>query len=142
MLEGGYKENVIPQSAKAVIDGRFLPGYEEEFLATITELVGPNISINPIIHDIALEQPFSGDLVETMCAALKECDSEAIPVPYVMSGGTDNKGLARIAGYGFSPLKLPPDLDFMALFHGINERVPVSAIHFGVEALDRFLRKA
>lgn len=144
MLEGGYKENVIPQSAKAVIDGRFLPGYEEEFLATISELVGPHISINPIIHDIALEQPFSGDLVEAMCAALKECDSEAIPVPYVMSGGTDNKGLAKlgIAGYGFSPLRLPPELDFMALFHGINERVPVSAIHFGVAALDRFLRKA
>jgi acetylornithine deacetylase/succinyl-diaminopimelate desuccinylase-like protein len=144
MLSAGYKENVIPQQAKAVIDGRFLPGFEEEFLATIAELVGPDISITPIIHDIALEHPFSGELVDAMCAAITECDPEGIPVPYVMSGGTDNKGLAKlgIAGYGFSPLKLPPDLDFMALFHGIDERVPVSAIAFGVEALDRFLQRA
>lgn len=144
MLSAGYKENVIPQHAKAVIDGRFLPGYEEEFIATIHQLAGPGISVKPIIHDVALEYPFTGELVDAMCAAIKECDPEGIPVPYVMSGGTDNKGLSKlgIAGYGFSPLKLPPELDFMALFHGINERVPVSAIHFGVEALDRFLQRA
>jgi acetylornithine deacetylase/succinyl-diaminopimelate desuccinylase-like protein len=144
MLTAGYKENVIPQYARAVIDGRFLPGFEEEFIRTIKELAGPNISVQPIIHDVALELPFTGELVEAMCEAIKECDPEGIPVPYVMSGGTDNKGLSKlgIAGYGFSPLKLPPELDFMALFHGINERVPVSAIHFGVEALDRFLQRA
>lgn len=144
MLTAGYKENVIPQHAKAVIDGRFLPGHEEEFIATIRELAGPDVQVKPIIHDVALELPFTGELVDAMCAALKECDPEGIPVPYVMSGGTDNKGLAKlgISGYGFSPLKLPPELDFMALFHGINERVPVAAIHFGVEALDRFLQRA
>lgn len=144
MLEAGYKENVIPQHARAVVDGRFLPGYEEEFLATIRELAGSEITVTPIIHDVALELPFTGELVDAMCAAIKDSDPEGIPVPYVMSGGTDNKGLSKlgIAGYGFSPLKLPPELDFMALFHGINERVPVSAIHFGVEALDRFLQRA
>ena len=144
ILSAGYKENVIPQHAKAVIDGRFLPGYEEEFITTIKELAGPDVVVSPIIHDVALELPFTGELVDAMCAAIKDCDPEGIPVPYVMSGGTDNKGLSKlgIAGYGFSPLKLPPELDFMALFHGINERVPVSAIHFGVEALDRFLQRA
>ena len=144
MLSAGYKENVIPQHAKAVIDGRFLPGYEEEFITTIKALAGPDVVVSPIIHDVALELPFTGELVDAMCAAIKDCDPEGIPVPYVMSGGTDNKGLSKlgIAGYGFSPLKLPPELDFMALFHGINERVPVSAIHFGVEALDRFLQRA
>lgn len=144
MLDAGYKENVIPQYARAVIDGRFLPGYEEEFIQTIRELAGHEITVKPIIHDVALELPFTGELVDAMCAAIKDCDPEGIPVPYVMSGGTDNKGLAKlgIAGYGFSPLKLPPELDFMALFHGINERVPVSAIHFGVKALDRFLQRS
>lgn len=144
ILSAGYKENVIPQHAKAVIDGRFLPGYEEEFITTIKELAGPDVVVSPIIHDVALELPFTGELIDAMCAAIKDCDPEGIPVPYVMSGGTDNKGLSKlgIAGYGFSPLKLPPELDFMALFHGINERVPVSAIHFGVEALDRFLQRA
>jgi acetylornithine deacetylase/succinyl-diaminopimelate desuccinylase-like protein len=144
ILSAGYKENVIPQHAKAVIDGRFLPGYEEEFITTIKELSGPDVVVSPIIHDVALELPFTGELVDAMCAAIKDCDPEGIPVPYVMSGGTDNKGLSKlgVAGYGFSPLKLPPELDFMALFHGIDERVPVSAIHFGVEALDRFLQRA
>ena len=144
MLNAGYKENVIPQRARAVVDGRFLPGYEEEFLSTIRELAGADITVKPIIHDVALELPFTGELVDAMCAAIKDCDPDGIPVPYVMSGGTDNKGLAKlgIRGYGFSPLKLPPELDFMALFHGIDERVPVTAIHFGVEALDRFLQRA
>lgn len=144
MLSAGYKENVIPQHARAVIDGRFLPGYEEEFISTIQELAGPNVKVTPIIHDVALEFPFTGELVDAMSKAIKECDPEGIPVPYVMSGGTDNKGLSKlgIRGYGFSPLKLPPELDFMALFHGINERVPVASIHFGVEALDRFLQRA
>ena len=95
MLKAGYKENVIPQHAKAVIDGRFLPGFEEEFIATIRELAGPNVKVSPIIHDIALENSFSGELVEAMCLAIKECDPEGIPVPYVMSGGIDNKGLSK-----------------------------------------------
>ena len=144
MLQAGYKENVIPQEARAVIDGRFLPGYEEEFIATITQLAGENVKVTPIIHDVALEFPFSGSLVEAMKSAITDVDPDGIPVPYVMSGGTDNKGLSKIGitGYGFSPLKLPPELDFMALFHGIDERVPVSALYFGVEVLDRFLQRA
>jgi acetylornithine deacetylase/succinyl-diaminopimelate desuccinylase-like protein len=127
-----------------VIDGRFLPGYEEEFIATITQLAGENVTVTPIIHDVALEFPFSGSLVEAMKSSITDVDPDGIPVPYVMSGGTDNKGLSKIGitGYGFSPLKLPPELDFMALFHGVDERVPVSALYFGVEVLDRFLQRA
>ena len=141
MLEAGYKANVIPQSASAVIDGRFLPGYENELNQTIKEIVGPDISIETITHDISLEVDFEGDLVEAMNQAILTFDPEAIPVPYLMSGGTDNKALSElgIVGFGFSPLKLPPDLDFMALFHGVDERVPVDGIKFGVDVLENFL---
>lgn len=141
MLEAGYKANVIPQSASAVIDGRFLPGYENELNQTIKEIVGPDISIETITHDISLEVDFEGDLVEAMNQAILTFDPEAIPVPYLMSGGTDNKALSElgIIGFGFSPLKLPPDLDFMALFHGVDERVPVDGIKFGVDVLENFL---
>lgn len=141
MLEAGYKANVIPQSASAVIDGRFLPGYENELNQTIKEIVGPDISIETITHDISLEVDFEGDLVEAMNQAILAFDPEAIPVPYLMSGGTDNKALSElgIIGFGFSPLKLPPDLDFMALFHGVDERVPVDGIKFGVDVLENFL---
>jgi acetylornithine deacetylase/succinyl-diaminopimelate desuccinylase-like protein len=143
ILEAGYKANVIPGSASAVIDGRFLPGYEEELNSTIRSIVGPDIQVETLTRDIALEVNFTGPLVDAMCAAIIEEDPEGIPVPYLMSGGTDNKALSElgIVGYGFSPLRLPADLDFMALFHGVDERVPVESLHFGVRALDAFLRK-
>jgi acetylornithine deacetylase/succinyl-diaminopimelate desuccinylase-like protein len=141
MLEAGYKANVIPGSASAVIDGRFLPGYEDELNETIREIIGPDMTIETISRDIALEIDFEGDLVEAMCAAIKRFDPDGIPVPYLMSGGTDNKALSElgIIGYGFSPLKLPADLDFMALFHGVDERVPISGLEFGVRVLEDFL---
>jgi len=141
MLEAGYKANVIPGSASAVIDGRFLPGYEDELNETIRSIIGPDISIETISRDIALEVNFEGDLVDAMCNAITRHDPEGIPVPYLMSGGTDNKALSElgIVGYGFSPLKLPADLDFMALFHGVDERVPISGLEFGVNVLADFL---
>lgn len=141
MLEAGYKANVIPGSASAVVDGRFIPGFEDELNSTIQQLIGENVTVETITRDKALEVPFEGDLVEAMCNALIAEDAEAIPVPYVMSGGTDNKALADlgIIGYGFSPLKLDADFNFMAMFHGVDERVPVEGLTFGVRVLKDFL---
>ena len=141
MLEAGYKANVIPGTASAVIDGRFLPGYESELNDTVRAIVGPDISIETISHDIALEVNFDAPLVEAMKAAILAHDAEGIPVPYLMSGGTDNKALSEIGivGYGFSPLRLPADLDFMSLFHGVDERVPIDGLRFGVRVLNDFL---
>ena len=97
--------------------------------------------IETISHDIALEVSFDTPLVEAMKAALLAEDPEGIPVPYLMSGGTDNKALSElgIVGYGFSPLQLPADLDFMSLFHGVDERVQISGLSFGVRVLSNFL---
>lgn len=141
MLDAGYKANVIPKEASAVIDGRFLPGHEDALNRTIAEIVGPEIKIETVTHDIALEVPFEGPLVDAMKAAILKLDPEGIPVPYLMSGGTDNKALSElgIVGYGFSPLRLPADLDFMALFHGVDERIPLESLDFGVKALEDFL---
>ena len=140
-LEAGYKANVIPGSASAVIDGRFLPGFEAELNQTIREIIGDDFEIETVTRDIALEVPFEGKLVDAMCAAIKKLDPEGIPVPYLMSGGTDNKALSDlgIVGYGFSPMRLPADLDFMALFHGVDERIPLESFDFGVKALEDFL---
>ena len=140
-LDAGYKANVIPGEASAIIDGRFLPGFEDELVSTMQEIVGPDIKIETVTHDIALEVSFDGELVDLMCAAIKIHDPEGIPVPYLMSGGTDNKALSElgIKGFGFSPLRLPADLDFMSLFHGVDERVPISGIEFGVNVLADFL---
>jgi acetylornithine deacetylase/succinyl-diaminopimelate desuccinylase-like protein len=141
MLEAGYKVNVIPQSASAVVDGRFLPGYEDQLQETIKRLAGDDIEVEMITRDIALEVEFAGPLVDAMCKAITGEDKEGIPVPYLMSGGTDNKALSDlgIIGYGFSPLKLPENLDFFALFHGVDERVPIEGLKFGVRVLYEFL---
>ena len=144
MLEAGYKVNVIPEFATAQVDGRVLPGFEEEFDRQIDELLGPNVSRTDTIRDIAMETPFTGSTVDAMAAALRAEDDKAHAVPYVLSGGTDAKAFARlgIRCYGFIPLQLPPNLDFAALFHGLDERVPVDALRFGVRVMDRFLRNA
>ncbi|MFC4533072.1 M20/M25/M40 family metallo-hydrolase [Sphaerisporangium dianthi] len=141
MLDAGYKANVIPQTATAHVDGRFLPGYEEEFFATIDDLLGPGVTREFIYHDIAVETAFDGPLVRAMAEALQAEDPGARAVPYTLSGGTDLKAFSRmgIRGFGFAPLKLPADLDFSGMFHGIDERVPVDSLQFGVRVLDRFL---
>jgi acetylornithine deacetylase/succinyl-diaminopimelate desuccinylase-like protein len=141
MLEAGYKANVIPQTATAHVDGRFLPGYEDEFFATIDELLGPNVTREFVYHDVAVETAFEGSLVKAMSDALLAEDPGAKAVPYTLSGGTDLKSFSRlgIRGFGFAPLRLPPDLDFSGMFHGVDERVPVDSLRFGVRVLDRFL---
>ncbi|SCX55063.1 Acetylornithine deacetylase/Succinyl-diaminopimelate desuccinylase [Klenkia marina] len=142
MLDAGYKTNVIPGSASATIDGRFLYGQEEAFEAQIDELLGEGVTREYITHDQAVETTFDGPLVEQMVAALKAEDDGARPVPFTMSGGTDAKSFETLGMrcFGFSPLRLPADLDFAGLFHGIDERVPVESLQFGVRVLDRFLR--
>ena len=142
-LAAGYKANVIPQQATAIIDGRFLPGFEDELIETIKKIVGPEIEVSVQVRDKALEVDFEGPLVEAMVSSIKKYDPEGIVVPYLMSGGTDNKALSDlgIKGYGFSPLKLPADLDFFSLFHGVDERVPISALEFGVQVLKDFLER-
>ena len=142
MLDAGYKHNVIPTEAFANIDGRVVPGFEDEFAATIKELVGAGISVMTEVEDIALEAPFDTATVDLMAEALRAEDPIAKAVPYMISGGTDAKAFSRfgINCYGFSPLQMPADLDYWRMFHGVDERAPVPGLQFGVRVLDRFLR--
>jgi acetylornithine deacetylase/succinyl-diaminopimelate desuccinylase-like protein len=141
MLGAGYKVNVIPTEATAHVDGRFLPGYEDEFFATIAELVGDDVSIEYVSNQPSWETPYDGALVDAMTRSILAEDEEAIVAPYLMSGGTDAKHFRKLGmrSYGFAPLRLPADLDFTALFHGVDERVPVDALEFGARVFDRFL---
>jgi acetylornithine deacetylase/succinyl-diaminopimelate desuccinylase-like protein len=141
MMSAGYKVNVIPGSATAFVDGRMLPGGEQEFVETLDRLTGPDVSWEFHHREKPLQAPIDSPTYAAMREALEHFDPGAHVVPYCMSGGTDAKQFSRlgITGYGFSPLKLPPDFDYQALFHGVDERVPVEALHFGVRVLDRFL---
>jgi len=141
MLTAGYKVNVVPRLASAQVDGRFLPGHEEEFLAEIDGLLGPGVQREYIHRDIAVETSFDGDLVAAMTAAVLQHDPQALLVPYCLSGGTDAKSFSTlgIRCFGFAPLRLPAELDFSGMFHGVDERVPVAALQFGTAVLDHFL---
>jgi acetylornithine deacetylase/succinyl-diaminopimelate desuccinylase-like protein len=142
MLKAGYKANVIPAAAEAVIDCRVLPGRQAAFEREIDELIGPGITREWISELGSYETSFDGDLVDSMNAALLAADPEARIVPYMLSGGTDAKAFADlgIRCFGFVPLRLPPELDFAALFHGVDERVPVDALQFGARVLKNFLQ--
>ncbi len=141
MLGAGYKVNVIPTEATAHVDGRFLPGYEDEFFATLAELCGDDIEVDFISRQPAWEMPHEGPLVDAMSRCLLAEDADALVVPYLMGAGTDAKHFGRLGlrTYGFVPLRLPDDLDFTALFHGVDERVPTDALAFGARVFDRFL---
>jgi acetylornithine deacetylase/succinyl-diaminopimelate desuccinylase-like protein len=141
MLDAGYKHNVIPGSAHAMVDGRFLPGFEDAFEREVDAVLGPGISREYIHYDIALETEFEGALVDAMSNAIKAEDPGGRAVPYTLSGGTDAKSFSRLGMrcFGFSPLKLPIGLDFSGMFHGVDERVPLDALAFGTRVLDRFI---
>jgi acetylornithine deacetylase/succinyl-diaminopimelate desuccinylase-like protein len=141
MLKAGYKANVIPATAEAVVDCRVLPGRLPAFEREVDELIGPNVTREWILDLPSYETTFDGELLDAMNAALLAADPDARTVPYMMSGGTDAKAFARlgIRCFGFTPLRLPPDLDFASLFHGVDERVPVDALTFGTQVLEHFL---
>ncbi|AWB92361.1 M20/M25/M40 family metallo-hydrolase [Aeromicrobium chenweiae] len=141
MLDAGYKHNVIPGEALAYVDGRYLPGHADSFVPTVQQIVGDAITVEPYIEQPALEYAFEGDLVDKMTIALHSQDPGAHIAPFLMSGGTDAKAWDKlgITSYGFVPLRLPADLDFTALFHGVDERVPVDSLKFGARVLDGFL---
>ncbi|WP_101583668.1 M20/M25/M40 family metallo-hydrolase [Brevibacterium aurantiacum] len=142
-LNAGYKHNVIPGTATAYVDCRTLPGQHEDVMLKIKELAGEGIDIEANDEGDALEAPFDTPLVAQMQKSLLDDDPTAKVLPYTLSGGTDNKSMAElgITGYGFAPLQLTGDLDFPAMFHGVDERVPISALKFGARVLGDFLMK-
>jgi acetylornithine deacetylase/succinyl-diaminopimelate desuccinylase-like protein len=144
MLRAGYKHNVIPGTATAAVDGRFVPGGRDELVATIDELAGDKVRAHLSLEQPAVETEFEGALVDAMKSCLIAEDPGARPVPFLMSGGTDAKAWARLGVrcFGFSPLRLPPELDFAGMFHGVDERVPTASLEFGARVLDRLLAVA
>lgn len=141
-ISAGYKHNVIPERAEALIDVRVLPGTEDAVLAELQQIVGDEIEIETVVRDIGMETPFEGELVEAMVASLDRHDPGVPVIPYLLGAGTDNKALSTlgITGYGFAPLRLPADLDFTGMFHGVDERVPVDSLVFGQRVLADLLR--
>jgi acetylornithine deacetylase/succinyl-diaminopimelate desuccinylase-like protein len=144
ILRAGYKDNVIPGEATAIIDGRFLPGHEDDLVRDVKALLPEGVFVEDEMYDVSVESPFNVPLVDAIGAAIRAEDPLGTPVPYTLSGGTDAKAFSGLGinCYGFLPLLLPPEMDFSAMFHGVDERVPVAGLEFGARVMDRFVRNA
>ena len=141
VLEAGYKVNVIPGTASAQVDTRVLPGTEPALLAEIDRLLGPGVRREYVQHQPPVQAPVDGPWFEAMAASLRASDPLAVVVPFCMGGGTDAKAFAKLGidCYGFAPLYCPAGFDLHRMAHGVDERVPVEGLRFGVDVLDRFL---
>ena len=144
VLGAGYKANVIPTDARAEIDVRVLPGSEQTIRREVERIAGADVEVEwrPWLPPIAA--PTDGPFVATIREAVAAEDPDGVVVPYLLPASTDNKHLARlgIAGYGFTPLRVPADLDVFGLFHAVDERVPLDALRFGARVTERILRTA
>jgi acetylornithine deacetylase/succinyl-diaminopimelate desuccinylase-like protein len=137
IVSGGLKINVIPSEVQVQLDGRLLPGYgPEDMLRELRAVVGPEpeievILVGPAQPEVDLSQ------FDLFASVLKEADSGCVPVPSLVTGGTDARHFARlgIRTYGFLPLNIPPDFNSSPTIHAADERVPVSALEFGAECV-------
>ncbi len=141
VLSAGYKVNVVPGLAQAQVDTRVLPGTEDTFLGEIDRLLGPGVRREFLTDQAPVQARVDSPWFDAMAVALRAHDPAAVVVPYCMGGGTDAKAFAKlgIECFGFAPLRLPEGFDYRAMAHGVDERVPVDGLRFGVEVLDRFL---
>lgn len=139
-LKAGYKENVIPGEATVGIDGRVLPEHTVAgFLAEVQELIGPGfrIDVRHAEEPCAIEDYGTDPFFETLKSSLAKYDPGCVPVPFLIPGYTDAKHYRELGTkcYGFAPTKLPPELNFGQMYHGHDERIPVSAMRFGLDVL-------
>ena len=144
MAAAGYSPNVVPGEATATLDCRVLPGRLEEFQAEIRDLLDPAVEVEFTVLTRGMQSPFDGPLIDRIRETLQRNDPLAVPVPYMVSASTDAAHFAELGmqTYGFSPLRLPRGFHFGAMFHGVDERVPVAGLEFGVTVLDDLLRNA
>jgi acetylornithine deacetylase/succinyl-diaminopimelate desuccinylase-like protein len=138
MIHAGKKVNVVPGSGEAEIDVRTLPDTDQEaLLAELRQIAGGDVSVESVLTMPPVECPADGEIVDLMSAALRAADPDGVPLPMMITLGTDGKAMARLGvpTYGFMPLRLEPDQPYLSLYHANDERIPVSAIRFGLPVL-------
>jgi acetylornithine deacetylase/succinyl-diaminopimelate desuccinylase-like protein len=143
IVQGGEKINVIPSQITLELDGRLLPGIPTEtFLAELRALVGVEAAYE-VVDEGPLAPPEDMGLFAFLAGLLKAADPQGLPIPMLLPAVTDGRFFARlgIQTYGFTPLKLPPDLSLTGMAHAADERVPVDALNFGSEVLYQAIKQ-
>jgi acetylornithine deacetylase/succinyl-diaminopimelate desuccinylase-like protein len=143
VLRAGRKVNVIPSEARAELDGRVVPGTSVgEFLAEIQEVIGKDLRLNVLEQHDGTVFETNTPLYDAIVNTVERHDPGGRVVPYMIPGFTDSFAYARLGAtcYGFSPVRLPPDLNFTRMYHGHDERIPVEGFRWGFELLSELVR--
>jgi acetylornithine deacetylase/succinyl-diaminopimelate desuccinylase-like protein len=143
ILHGADKINVIPAEVSVELDGRLLPGYDpDDMIAELRQIIGRDVELEVIRHDPGPAEPDMG-LFDTLTEILREADPDGIPVPLLLSGTTDGRLFSRlgIQTYGFLPMRLPEDFNFIRTVHAADERIPTETVGFGANAIYRLLQR-
>jgi acetylornithine deacetylase/succinyl-diaminopimelate desuccinylase-like protein len=143
VLHGSDKINVIPSKIVVELDGRLLPGYSpDEMISEIKQIVGNEAQFELIRYDPVIFKPDKG-LFDILSKILLDADPYAVPVPLLSNVSTDGRIFAKlgIQTYGFLPMKLPMDFNFLQAIHAPDERIPVEAVTFGANAIYKALQR-
>ncbi len=145
VVRGGEQVNVLPSEITLTLDGRLLPGFgPEDLMAELRHLLGsagsPPVELS-LLRYVPGPSELDMGLFSTLAGILRRADPEGIPVPMLLPAATDARYFARlgIQTYGFLPMPLPPGFDFLRTIHGANERIPVTALAFGAQAIYQLL---
>lgn len=143
IIEGSSKINVIPGEVVFELDGRLLPGYTpDDMLTELQQTVGDEVTFELVRHDRGQAEANMG-LFDTLKTVLHEADPTGIPVPFLVPVVTDGRFFSQlgIQTYGFLPIDLPPDFNFLQTVHAADERIPVAAMEFGTQAIYEVLKR-
>ncbi|KFI89503.1 MULTISPECIES: M20/M25/M40 family metallo-hydrolase [Bifidobacterium] len=142
-LDAGSSVNIVPATAEGLIDGRALPGQEDHVLETLRSLVGKDAQLEAIHRSTGYLSDPNGDLFDYVEHLIADLDPEAAVVPFLSSGGTDSKAILKVVPdaqvLGFIPLRIPEGFNYIANFHGVDERVPLESVRFGETVLERLI---
>jgi acetylornithine deacetylase/succinyl-diaminopimelate desuccinylase-like protein len=148
IIRAGVKYNVIPGLAELHVDCRVLPGTTEgDVRRDIVARLGPELAdaceIELVIFGAPAESPADGELYQLLTQTIRDHDSGGVALPVMAPFATDAKHTARlgIPTYGFSPLRLAADEPFLERFHGVDERVGLDALRWGVPVLYDVVRR-
>ena len=145
MLQAGIKANVIPARSEAVIDCRLLPGQSKrDWIRQVRERIGDErVSVELLSPDHGEPEavPWDTELFRTITSVVKEAMEDAVVVPGMTIGGTDNRFLRErgIPAYGFIPCLLSPEE--RRGFHGNDEFLTVENLNLGCELMYEIVRR-
>jgi acetylornithine deacetylase/succinyl-diaminopimelate desuccinylase-like protein len=142
VIHAGVKYNVIPGEAMLELDCRLLPGTDEPAMrAEVLERLGPDLAAICDVELVTTAPPvvasIDSELYRALVRAIVDHDPEGVPLPVMAPFATDDKHLVRLGvpAYGFSPLKLAPDEAYLERYHGVDERVSLDALRWGLPVL-------